>query len=180
MDTPATTRNRTISRSGLGNVAINAESPVQCPTSTDRWPCLAKSVLTAGASSSSGKISGDATDVPPRAAPPPEPAAVLIPRTPTPGSGCRSPEPVGPGPTGVRADQPTTTRHTGRSARGQLDDIGVTPTRRATSANRNGPTKPMTTPRRPVLDASRRTLLTPGSRACATDSNRTPPSRKPV
>jgi hypothetical protein len=78
MDTPATTRNRTISRSGLDSVAISAGSRAQCLTSTRRWPGTRESAVGAGAGSAGERIGGGTTEVPPpRAAPPPGPAAVL-------------------------------------------------------------------------------------------------------
>jgi hypothetical protein len=88
MDTPATTRNKTISRSGLVSVAIGA---AQCPASTRRSP---ESVLAAAAISADEKPSGGATDAPLRAAPSLGPAAVLLPQTPALGSSRRALDPA--------------------------------------------------------------------------------------
>jgi hypothetical protein len=117
MHTPATSRNGTTSRSGLDSAGCRA----QRPTLTRRW--LGCSGVAAGAGSTGGEIGGGATDAPIRAAPPPGPAAVLLPRTQTPGSNCRSLDPVGPWPPGERAGQPTSARHGWRTTRSQRGDI---------------------------------------------------------
>jgi hypothetical protein len=73
MDTPATTRNETISRSGPDSVAISAGSRAQRPASSARSRCSPEAVVAAG---SGGKTGGGATDAPhPRVVPPPGPAA---------------------------------------------------------------------------------------------------------
>lgn len=180
MDTSATIPNRAISRSGLGSVAISAGSRARCSALTRRWLCSRESVVAAGAGWTSGKIGGGATDAPTRTAPPPGPAAVPIPRPPTSGSGCRPLDPVGPWPTGVRIDQPTSARHARWSVPGQLADIEGIPARPAISDDRGGAARRMTTPGRLVLGACRRTLVAPGSRAGATDSSRKHRASKPV
>lgn len=118
MDSPASISNWTISRSGLGNVAISAGA--QCPASTRRWLCPRKSVVAASAGSTGERTGGGATDALPRAPPGSD-------------SGCRPLEPVELGFTGVCAHQPTSARHAGRNALGHLGDIGGTSARRATS-----------------------------------------------
>lgn len=178
MGTPAATRNRTISRSGLGIVVISACNRAQCPASTGRW---LGSRGSAGAGSGGGRIGGGAADAPPpRAVPPSGPAAVLIAATPTSGCGRRGLDPVGPWPTGVRADQPRSARHTGRNTRSQRGDIGGSPARRATSDVATVLGCGITTPGRLVLGVSRRALVTPGSGACAADSSRVHRFSKPV
>jgi hypothetical protein len=83
MDTPATTRNETISRSGPDSVAISAGSRAQRPASSARSRCSPEAVVAAG---SGGKTGGGATDAPhPRVVPPPGPAAALLPRGPVSG-----------------------------------------------------------------------------------------------
>jgi hypothetical protein len=62
MDTPATIRNKTISRSGLGSVAISAGSRAQCLASTRRWLSPRESVGAADASLTGGRIGGATTD----------------------------------------------------------------------------------------------------------------------
>jgi hypothetical protein len=110
----------------------------------------------------------------------PGPAAVLVPRIPVAGFGCRPLEPVGPWPTGVCAVQPTSASHAGHNPPGQCGAIGETSARGPIAADRNGPARRMTTPERLVLGAGRRALVPPGSGACATDSSRVHRIRKPL
>jgi hypothetical protein len=132
MDTPATTRNRTLSRSGLGSVAISAGSRAPCRSSMRRWLGTRESAVAADAGWAGGGIGGGNTEVsPPRAAPPPGPVAVLVCRAPTSGSGCRPLESARPWSTGAWVAPPTSARHAGRNARDQSGDImGWTPARR--------------------------------------------------
>ncbi len=161
MDTPATIPSRAISRSGLGSVAIRAGSLARCPALTCCWPCSRESVVAAGAGWTGGKIGGGATDAPTRTTPPPGPAAVPVPRPPTAGSGCRPLDPVGPWPTGVRVDQPTSARHARRNVPGQLGDIEGIPAQPAMSDDRGGAARRITTPGR--LDARRESSSTRGA-----------------
>src|SRR6185312_7699402 len=122
MGTSATTRNRTISRSGLDNEAISAGSRAQCRASTRRRLGRGQYVVAADTDSRGGT-----GNVPPRAAPPPGPAAVLIPPTPTPGCGCRPLDPIGPWPTGAGgATQAPNARHANPNTPHQLGDVGGT------------------------------------------------------
>jgi hypothetical protein len=147
MDTPATIRNKTISRSGLGSVAISAGSRAQCLASTHRWLGPRESGGATGAGVVGGRIGGGATDIRSRA-PLPGSAAVLVPRIPVAGLGCRPWDPVGSWPTGVCAAQPTSASHAGRDPRGQCGAIGGTPVRGAIVADRDGPARRMATPQR--------------------------------
>jgi hypothetical protein len=179
MDTPATSRNTTISRSGLDSVAISAGSRAQCPASTRRWPGGWEWVVAAGGSSRGGKIAGGATDVPPRATPPPGPAAVLIPRTPTPGAGCRPLDPARPWPTGVCTDQAPSVRHARRTLGAGLVRLGETRvTRHRRRARRSWTVHRY--PRTAGLGASRRALVGAGVRGVYTYRSRAHRFRKPV
>lgn len=91
--------------------------------SAGRSLCLRESVVVAGAGSTGGEICGGATGASSRAAAPPGPVAVLLPQAQPAGCGFRPVDPVGPWSTAVRANQPTSARHAGRSARSQLGDI---------------------------------------------------------
>jgi hypothetical protein len=167
MDTPPITRNKTISRSGSDSVEISARILEQRSASTRRWLCSRDSMEVIGAGAPGGELGGGATKAPPRAAAPPGPAAVVLPRTPTPGSGCRPLEPTRPQPTGIRVDHPTSARHTP----GGLGDIAGTPVRRAILTRRDGREMYMNTPERLVLGTNSRALRTPKSGACAPDTN---------
>ena len=59
---------------------------------------------------------------------------------------CRPLDPAGPLLTGGCADQSTSVCHAERNVRGQLGDIGATPTRRAPLHDRDGHKRPTTTP----------------------------------
>jgi len=179
MDTPATIRNKTISRSGLGSVAISAGSRAQCLASTHRWLGPRESGGATGAGVVGGRIGGGATDIRSRA-PLPGSAAVLVPRIPVAGLGCRPWDPVGSWPTGVCAAQPTSASHAGRDPRGQCGAIGGdTGARRDRSRSRRSG-KAHGYPPTTGLGAGRRALVPPGSGACATDSSRVHRFRKPL
>jgi hypothetical protein len=102
--------------------------------------------LLAVAAFKGGKISGGATDAPhPRVAPPPGPAAaVLIPRTPIPGSGCRLLD--GWAMAHQSSCRPTTSTHrAGWNARDQLGDIGANTRATHNLSRRDGPGTRMNT-----------------------------------
>jgi len=81
---------------------------------------------------------------PPPGAPPAGPAAVIISCGPASGCGCRGLDTAGPLPTG-RADRSMSVRQAERNVRGELGDIGI-PARRDLLGDRDGHTKPMTSP----------------------------------
>ncbi|MCA1695009.1 MAG: hypothetical protein LC749_09875, partial [Actinobacteria bacterium] len=56
IDTPPTTRNSTISRSGLDNVAISARILEQRSASTRRWLCSRDAMEAIGAATPAGEI----------------------------------------------------------------------------------------------------------------------------
>jgi hypothetical protein len=136
MDTPATTRNETISRSGPDSVAISAGSRAQRPASSARSRCSPEAVVAAG---SGGKTGGGATDAPhPRVVPPPGPAAALLPRGPVSGWAAGRGTRSGRDPPEFVRLNPRVPHHAGRNVRGQ-PGVGKTLTQGATVGGREDP-----------------------------------------